>query len=137
MTKQRAFVRVFLIVLAVSAIACDDGPSEPSNPFEGIWNGVMADNALGQVALTLRLTQDPVAAAGTWSATIAGQTVSGGLLAVSISQGGAVTHQLSATCAGGGFWGLTATFAGHRMTGSYGAFSCSGLTAGTIDVVKQ
>src|SRR5262245_53064353 len=137
MTIQRALVRVFLFVLAVSVAGCGDSPSSPTNLFDGNWNGVLADNALGQLALTLRLTQDPAGASGTWSAVIAGQTVGGTLLAVSTTEAGSVKHLLSATCSAGGFWSMTATFAGRRMTGSYGAVSCSGLTSGTLDVVKQ
>jgi hypothetical protein len=139
MTIQWVIIRALLFVLVVGGAACSsDSPSQPTSPFEGEWSGAMADNALGQVPISLELADSPAGASGEWSATVAGQVVNGTLLAVSTIEAGSARHLISAGCSGGaGFWSLTATFSGSRMTGSYGAFSCSGLTSGTLEVVKK
>ena len=138
MTIKPVIIRVLLFVLAVSAAWCSsDSPSEPTSPFEGEWSGAMSDNALGQVPISLELADSPAGASGEWSATVAGQTVNGTLLAVSTIETGSVRHLISASCSGGGFWSVAVTFSGSRMAGSYGATSCAGLTAGTLDVVKK
>jgi hypothetical protein len=138
MTIQPVIIRALLFVLVVSAAGCSsESPSQPTSQFAGEWSGAMVDNALGQVPISLEFAASPAGASGEWRATIAGQTVNGTLLAVSTIEAGSVRHLISASCSGGGFWSIAVTFSGSRMTGSYGASSCSGLTAGTLEVVKK
>jgi hypothetical protein len=141
MRSERRLIPVLLFTLAVSVAGCgSDPPASPtpsSSIFEGAWVGTFADAAIGPVPVTFRLTAGPVTASGTWTAVIADQTVGGSLVAISARESGSVRHLLSGACAGGGFWTLDATISANRMTGQVGAFLCSGLTSGTVDLVRQ
>ena len=140
MTVERRLIAVLLFALAVSGAGCESDPPPspaPSSIFAGTWVGTFADGAVGQVQMTFSLAADPVAAGGTWSAVITGQAVGGSVLAISVVENGTVRYLFSGACAGGGFLNVQPIFAGTRMTGTYGAVGCSGLTSGTVDLVRQ
>src|SRR5262245_6778997 len=137
MQCERRLIGVLLVALIFGGVACDsDTPTAPTNPFVGTWSGILTDASIGTASLTLMFQADPVASPGTWSALIAGQPVTGSLLAVRASEGGSVRYLLTGSCPGGGFFSVNVLFEAIHMRGPYGAFACAGLTSGTIDVLK-
>ena len=122
--------------------ACGQDATTPSNvdPFVGEWRGSIADDALGAGTLTLSLVTNPIGlVTGTWSSTVAGVTLSGSAVAILTPGPTALTAPtLGLTCLPGlGTLGSTVVVSGARITGTYNALTCGGLTKGTIDLTRQ
>jgi hypothetical protein len=115
-------------------------PSANADPFVGEWRGTITDDALGGGTLTLSLAKDPLGiVTGSWSAAVASVTVSGRAVAILAPGQTALTGPtLGFTCLPGvGTLGSSVAVSGNRITGTYSALTCGGLTVGTIDLTKQ
>jgi len=114
-----------------------DSPTRPKVPAAGSWAGALSDSMAGSGTFQLELENpSDTKLVGTWSASVAGQTVQG------TASGSAATtlNLLNVTCAGGGVGTLTFTVADGRITGAYffiGPVRCPPLDQGSLDLARR
>ena len=130
--------RVLLLPFFVIAfhLGCDS-PTRPTAPAAGSWAGTVTDGTSGSGTFHLVL-ENPSATqlVGTWSAIVAGQTVTG------TASGSAVTspNLLNLSCTGGGVGTMTLTVTADRINGPYfffGQVRCLPLDQGSVDLAKR
>ena len=128
---------VLLLVGAVVVGACHDLASPtPSDPFAGSWSGTIQDRESGPGTLRVMLSGD-FALSGTWSAAIAGQSLSG---SASLTPPGTSARALTLTCESAPARGAVAVVAsvnGATLEGSYFALDCPRLVGGSINLQRQ
>jgi len=127
-------------LMSVFAIALHLGcssPTRPAVPAAGSWAGTVTDGASGSGTFQLVL-ENPSGTqlVGTWSATVAGQTVQG------TASGSAVTspNLLNLSCTGGGVGTMTFTVGADRISGPYfffGQVRCPPLNDGSVDLARR
>ena len=129
--------RMLLVVLCVAAQVDCSSPTRPMAPAAGSWGGTLADDIVGAGTLRLEL-ENPSGTqlVGSWSATVAGQTVQG------TASGSATTtpNLLNLSCTGGGVGTMTFTVAGNRIHGTYfffGSPDCPLLENGSVDLDRR
>ena len=122
--------------VVVFSLGCDS-PTRPQVPAAGSWTGPLTDSMVGSGTFQLVLENpSDTKLVGTWSASVAGQTVQGTV------SGSAVTtpNLLDLSCAGGGVGTMTFTVAANRVTGSYfffGPVRCLSLFEGRVDLTRR
>jgi len=134
MTVRQAFAAAGLIA-ALTAASCDS-PTTPASPLVGIWTGTMNDARSGAGTLRLRLESGQAGiVSGTWSVTFPerGNNNSGEISSSAPASNLAFTFG----CTPSGSGGMVGTLAGNRITGTYFALSCTGVTSGSMDLTKQ
>jgi hypothetical protein len=133
-------MRRWLLLMPVLVVAVHlgcDSPTRPTVPAAGAWAGMVIDDTNGSGPFELVL-ENPSGTqlVGTWSATVAGQTVQG------TASGSAVTtpNLLNVTCTGGGSGNITLTVTGDRISGPYfffGPVRCPPLDQGEVDLARR
>jgi len=131
---RRALLMPFFVVAV--QLGCDS-PTRPTVPAAGSWAGTVTDSTSGAGTFQLVL-ENPSGTqlVGTWSASVAGQTVQG------TASGSAVAtpNLLNLSCSGGGVANMTVTVAGDRISGPYfffGQVRCPPLDQGSVDLARR
>ena len=132
--RGRVLLMLFLVVPV--NLGCGS-PTRPTIAAAGSWAGTVTDSTSGPGTFQLTL-ENPSGTqlVGTWSATVAGQTVQG------TASGSAVTspNLLTLSCTAGGVGNMTFTVAADRISGPYfffGQVRCLPLDQGSVDVVRR
>jgi hypothetical protein len=132
---MRGRVLLFFLI-GVCHLGCGS-PSRPTVAAAGPWSGTVTDSASGPGTFQLTL-ENPSGTqlVGTWSATVAGQTMQG------TASGSAVAtpNLLNLSCSGGGVGNLTFTVSADRISGPYfffGQVRCPPLDQGSVDLTRR
>jgi hypothetical protein len=111
--------------------ACSTSPSS-TDPYQGTWTGSIVDRAAGPGTLRVELRAG-ASVEGSWTAVVGGAALTG-TLASGSSQG--AQRSFAVGCAPGSMLWAT-TVDGNRMSGTYITAGCSGLSGGSLDLVRQ
>ena len=133
---MRERVRLMSFLVVALHLGCGN-PARPTVAAAGSWAGTVTDSASGPGTFQLML-ENPSGTqlVGTWSATIAGQTVQG------TASGSAVAtpNLLNLSCTGGAVGNLTFTVGADRVNGPYfffGQVRCPPLDQGSVDLQRR
>lgn len=129
--------------MLIVAFGCGKSPTEPgppppaSKPFDGPWIGAVSDNSNGNGILKFAITQSSIGVHGTFEGLFTNSALnSSGSMSAFFT--GSPTHiAMAMTCDGGGAGGFDVTLENLRITGTYVAGTCGGLTIGTLTLVPQ
>lgn len=130
------------LILALLAPACGDddkSPAAPSVPnVAGNWSGPVSDNYVGAGQLAMSVSQSGSALTGTWTSTYNTPGYNnGGALTGSINTSGSITATLTPAVPTSCPFNSTATVNGSQINGTYAAFNCSVVVAGTFSLTKR
>jgi hypothetical protein len=134
-----------VVVLALTAAACDNHTTEPSGTFTGTWSGTINDSVSGLGTARLILTQTGAGVTGTFTTTYpntalnragtASGTATGATAAIFLTPSAVTVCSASLTLSG--TMGASVTLTASKMTGTYSALGCTTATSGTLDLTLQ
>jgi hypothetical protein len=119
-------------LVTVAGCGSDKGPTEPSDPYQGLWSGTMNDRDGGAGPLRISLSSG-TPLSGIWSAVLPVASPSGTVSAEPMST--TARRSLALSCGVLGSVGIDATVNGKTMTGTYLAVGC-GLSSGSISLTR-
>lgn len=134
----RPLAVVVLGALILSACGGDSGPAAPSQAtvnLSGTWVGAISDSLAGNGSVRMTLTQGGNGLTGSF-ATVYPIGNGGGSLNGTVT-GSAVSATVQPSVANQCPFTVNATMSGSSLSGTFAAFSCSGVETGSFSVTKQ